>query len=41
MLLITVDEDWQKATAMPSLPWREAGIKVKRTVLPGSTVWSD
>jgi len=41
MLLITVDEDWQKAPAMPSLPWREAGIKVKRTVLSGSIFWND
>jgi peptide/nickel transport system substrate-binding protein len=40
--LITVDEDWQKNTGDAiAAQWRDAGIKVKRTVLPGSTFWND
>lgn len=40
--LITVDEDWQKNTGDAIAgQLREAGIKVKRTVLPGSTFWND
>jgi peptide/nickel transport system substrate-binding protein len=40
--LITVDEDWQKNTGDAiAAQIREAGIKVKRTVLPGSTFWND
>jgi peptide/nickel transport system substrate-binding protein len=40
--LITVNDDWQKSTgdAIAS-QLRDAGIKVKRTVLPGSTFWND
>jgi len=40
--IISVDEDWQKATADNiAAQLREAGFKVKRTVLPGSTFWND
>jgi peptide/nickel transport system substrate-binding protein len=40
--LITVDEDWQKNTGDAiAAQIREAGIKIKRTVLPGSTFWND
>jgi peptide/nickel transport system substrate-binding protein len=40
--LITVDEDYQKNTGDAiAAQIREAGIKVKRTVLPGSTFWND
>ncbi|RWG49150.1 MAG: ABC transporter substrate-binding protein [Mesorhizobium sp.] len=40
--LITLDEDWQKNTGDAiAAQLREAGIKVKRTVLPGSTFWND
>lgn len=40
--LITVDEDWHKNTGDAiAAQIREAGIKVKRTVLPGATFWND
>ncbi|MER8964337.1 ABC transporter substrate-binding protein [Mesorhizobium sp. M0808] len=40
--LITVDEDWHKNTGDAiAAQMRDAGIKVKRTVLPGSTFWND
>jgi len=40
--LITTDEDWHKNTGDTiAAQVREAGIKVKRTVLPGSTFWND
>jgi len=40
--LITVDEDWHKNSGDAiAAQMREAGIKVKRTVLPGSTFWND
>jgi len=40
--LITVDDDWQKNTGDAiAAQLRDAGIKVKRTVLPGSTFWND
>ncbi|MGY2997016.1 ABC transporter substrate-binding protein [Mesorhizobium sp. URHB0026] len=40
--LISVDEDWQKNTGDAiAAQLREAGFKVKRTVLPGSTFWND
>jgi peptide/nickel transport system substrate-binding protein len=40
--LITVEDDWQKNTGDAiAAQLREAGIKVKRTVLPGSTFWND
>lgn len=40
--LITVDEDWHKNTGDAiAAQLREAGFKVNRTVLPGSTFWND
>ncbi len=40
--LITVEDDWQKNTGDAiAAQLREAGFKVKRTVLPGSTFWND
>lgn len=40
--LITVDEEWEKNTGDAiAAQLREAGFKVKRTVLPGSTFWND
>jgi peptide/nickel transport system substrate-binding protein len=40
--LITVDEDWHKNTGDAiAAQLREAGFKVKHTVLPGSTFWND
>ncbi|MER9254704.1 ABC transporter substrate-binding protein [Mesorhizobium sp. M0598] len=40
--LITVEDDWQKNTGDAIAgQLRDAGIKVKRTVLPGSTFWND
>jgi peptide/nickel transport system substrate-binding protein len=40
--LITVDTDWEKATGDAiAAQLREAGFKIKRTVLPGSTFWND
>jgi peptide/nickel transport system substrate-binding protein len=40
--IISVDESWHKNTCdAVAAQLREAGIKVKRTVLPGSTFWND
>lgn len=40
--LISIDADWQKNTGDAiAAQLREAGFKVKRTVLPGSTYWND
>jgi peptide/nickel transport system substrate-binding protein len=40
--LISVDVDWQKTTADAiSAQMREAGLKIKRTVLPAATFWND
>ncbi|MBA8909870.1 MULTISPECIES: ABC transporter substrate-binding protein [Aminobacter] len=40
--LITVDEEWEKNTGDAiAAQLREAGFKVNRTVLPGSTFWND
>lgn len=40
--LITVDEDWHRNTGDAiAAQLREAGFKVNRTVLPGSTFWND
>ncbi|PBB79176.1 diguanylate cyclase [Mesorhizobium sp. WSM3879] len=40
--LITVDDDWNKSTGDAiAAQLRDAGIKVKRTVMPGSTFWND
>lgn len=40
--LISIDDDWQAATCdAVAAQLRDAGIKVKRTILPGSTFWND
>ncbi|TPJ53558.1 ABC transporter substrate-binding protein [Mesorhizobium sp. B2-7-1] len=40
--LITGDEDWHRSTGDTiAAQLREAGFKVKRTVLPGSTFWNN
>ena len=40
--LISIDDDWRKnATDAVAAQLRDAGIKVKRTILPGSTFWND
>ena len=40
--LQSIDDDWRKNTTdAVAAQLREAGIKVKRTVLPGSTFWND
>jgi peptide/nickel transport system substrate-binding protein len=40
--LISVETDWQKATADAIAgQMRDAGLKVKRTVIPSSTFWND
>lgn len=40
--LISIDDSWRKNTCdAAAAQLREAGIKVKRTVLPGSTFWND
>lgn len=40
--LISIDDDWRKNTTdAVAAQLRDAGFKVKRTVLPGSTFWND
>ncbi|MDC9720978.1 MAG: ABC transporter substrate-binding protein [Gammaproteobacteria bacterium] len=40
--LISIDDDWRRNTTdAVAAQMREAGIKVKRTILPGSTFWND
>lgn len=40
--LISIDDDWRKNTCDSiAAQLRDAGIKIKRTVLPGSTFWND
>jgi peptide/nickel transport system substrate-binding protein len=40
--LISLDDDWQAATCdAVAAQIRDAGIKIKRTTLPGSTFWND
>ncbi len=40
--LISLDDSWQSATCdAVAAQMRDAGIKVKRTILPGSTFWND
>ncbi len=40
--LISIDDDWRKNTTdAVAAQLRDAGIRVKRTVLPGSTFWND
>jgi len=40
--IVSIDDDWRKNTTdAVAAQLRDAGIKVKRTVLPGSTFWND
>ncbi|OED42592.1 diguanylate cyclase [Chromatiales bacterium (ex Bugula neritina AB1)] len=40
--LISIDDDWRKGTTdAMAAQLRRAGIKVKRTVIPGSSFWND
>ena len=40
--LISIDDNWRKGTTdAVAAQLRDAGIKVKRTILPGSTFWND
>ena len=40
--LISIDDDWRRNTTdAVAAQLRDAGIKVKRTVIPGSTFWND
>jgi peptide/nickel transport system substrate-binding protein len=40
--LISVDDNWQAASCdAVAAQIRDAGIKIKRTILPGSTFWND
>ena len=40
--LTSIDDDWRKNTSdSVAAQLRDAGFKVKRTVLPGSTFWND
>lgn len=40
--LISLDDDWQAATCDAiAAQIRDAGIKIKRTVMPGATFWND
>ena len=40
--LISIDDDWRRnSTDAIAAQMRDAGLKVKRTVMPGSTFWND
>lgn len=40
--LFSIDDDWRRATTdAVATQLRDAGINVKRTILPGSTFWND
>lgn len=40
--ILSIDDDWRKNTTdAVAAQLRDAGFKVKRTVLPGSTFWND
>jgi len=40
--LLSIDDDWRKNTTdSVAAQLRDAGINVKRTILPGSTFWND
>ena len=40
--LISIDDDWRKNTTdSVAAQMRDAGLKVKRTILPGNTFWND
>ena len=40
--IISIDDDWRKNTTdAVAAQMRDAGMNVKRTILPGSTFWND
>lgn len=40
--LISIDDDWRRNTTdVIAAQMRDAGMKVKRTIIPGSTFWND
>jgi len=40
--LISIDDDWRKATTdAMAAQLRDAGIKIKRTIIPGASFWND
>jgi peptide/nickel transport system substrate-binding protein len=40
--IVSIDDDWRRATTdAVAAQMRDAGMKVKRTILPGSTFWND
>ncbi len=40
--LISIEDDWRRATAdSVAAQLRDAGIKVRRTILPGATFWNE
>ncbi len=40
--IISIDDDWRRNTTdAVAAQMRDAGMKVKRTILPGSTFWND
>jgi peptide/nickel transport system substrate-binding protein len=40
--LVTIDDDWQRNTADAiAAQMRDAGMKVKRTIIPGATYWNN
>lgn len=40
--LLSIDDDWRKNTTdAVAAQLRDAGFKIKRTILPGSTFWND
>lgn len=40
--LISIDDDWQAATCDSiAAQLRDAGIRIRRTILPGATFWND
>ena len=42
MEIVSIDDDWRKNTTdAVAAQLRDAGFKVKRTILPGSTFWND
>ena len=42
MEIISIDDDWRKNTTdAVAAQLRDAGFKVKRTIIPGSTFWND
>ncbi|AGI67954.1 extracellular solute-binding protein [Octadecabacter antarcticus 307] len=40
--LISIDDTWRRNTSdAAAAMWRDAGLNVKRTVIPGATFWND